>query len=96
MYITLQDVKAHLYVDYTDEDEYLTHLISVAESSVANLINRPLSDVVVDGILPTPLKHAMLLLVGKYYAHREGEMGKGSMEVPFTLASLFMPYRLER
>lgn len=38
MYLDLNRVKNHLHIDaeYTEEDEYLCNLISVAEASVEN------------------------------------------------------------
>lgn len=70
MYITLEEAKKHLNIndDFTDDDEYILSLINVAENVVQKHIDRELSEF---EELPTPLKQAMLLLIGNYYANRE-------------------------
>ncbi len=95
MYVTLDELRAHLNIEYADEDSYLRHLIETSEAAVELWINRPYSDVLVSDRLPAPLRHAILLEAARLYAHREGETAR-TMEVPFTLSALILPYRLER
>lgn len=70
MYISLAEAKKHLNInsDFTDDDAYIMSLINVAENVVQKHIDRELSEF---DELPTPLKQAMLLLIGNYYANRE-------------------------
>lgn len=70
MYITLEEAKKHLNIndDFTEDDEYILSLINVSENIVQKHIDRELSEF---EELPTPLKQAMLLLIGNYYANRE-------------------------
>lgn len=96
MYISLEEAKAHLNVEHDEDDVYITSLIETAEEQLANCINRPLSDVLKeDGTIPTPLRHAIKILVAKLYAYREGDTIGKAQEASFTLANLFMPYRRE-
>ena len=94
-YITLEEAKAHLYVEHDADDNYILSCMNSAEANLARLVNRPLSECEEDGVLPADLKHAVLILVGKYYAFREGTNYSKANEAPFTLANLFIPYRKE-
>ena len=73
MYLSIDDVKRHLYIDHSDEDLYLADLISVAEDAVRRDLNLySLKDIEdCSGMLPATVTHAMLLLIGSLYANRE-------------------------
>lgn len=73
MYLDLQQVKQHLYIDHQDEDQYLADLITVAEDAVRRDLNLySLSDIEDEtGMLPASVIQAMLLLIGTLYANRE-------------------------
>ena len=77
MYITLDKIKSHLNVDkdFTQDDDYLIHLVSSAESAVAKRLNvKSLGCLMTNqGYLPDDVCHAVLLLVGNWYANREAE-----------------------
>lgn len=76
IYVTLDLAKKHLNVEdsYTDDDMYIESLIEVAEEKVAKELC-----VTVDALgsidggksIPSPLKQAILLSIGAYYANRE-------------------------
>lgn len=75
-YVDLQLVKRHLNVedDFTEDDEYIELLVSVAEEKVAKELCVAVEDLVaIDGgkDIPAPLKQAILLSVGGYYEYRE-------------------------
>lgn len=75
-YLTLDIVKKHLNVEssFTDDDSYIELLADVAEQKVAKELHvtlQSLSTIVGTSEIPTPLKQAMLLNVGHYYANRE-------------------------
>ena len=73
-YITLEEAKRHLNIeaDYTDDDSYITTLIDAAEGKVAEDILRPLKELEDEqGAIPAPLRQAILLQVGDFYASRE-------------------------
>lgn len=95
MFVTLEEAKQHLRVDHDEDDEYITSLIEVGESAIQNYINRPYSEVLEDGELPTPLRHAIKIQIAKLYEYREGDRAGSTSEVPFALAALVMPYRFD-
>lgn len=94
--ITLDEAKKHLNVEHNEDDAYIAELIAVAEQTISSLINRPLKDVLLQGELPAPLKHAQKIIIAKLYAYREGDKPGKAEEVAFTLSNLFMPYRAEK
>lgn len=74
MYLQLYQIKKHLNIDedFKDDDEYLMDLAYAAELSVQKSIDQNLSSLEdEDGMIPSPLLHAALLLVGTWYADRE-------------------------
>lgn len=44
--------------------------------------------------VPDPLKHAILLLIGSWYEHREPVSADDLQEVPFTVSALILPHRV--
>lgn len=73
-YISLEEAKNHLNIeaDFTDDDAYIQHLVDAAEAVVAEDICTPLAEVEsAEGEIPLPLKQAILLMVGTFYASRE-------------------------
>lgn len=94
IYVTLEQAKDHLRVDFDDDDTYIGDLIDVAETSVENEIGVTLASTLVSGVLPKPLYQGILLLVGHLYASREPVMvGVGVVKMPFTLEYLLAPYK---
>jgi uncharacterized phage protein (predicted DNA packaging) len=99
MYINLDTIKKHLNInsDFTDDDEYLIGLESVAERVVEKNIDCDLSYYCNEcGELEAPLLHAMLLLIGNYYANRESVAFANSTNVPYSyqyLIDLFRDYK---
>ena len=160
MYVTLGEAKDHIRVDYTDDDIYITDLISVCETAVLNEVKGHIAGVgtvatsgvnltgsgsdfldfkagdiikvdgettrtiatvtsktaltvtsaftntssgltyvvepttVVSGKLPTPLKQAVLLMIGFLYNQREPVIvGASIIKLPYTLEYLIAPYK---
>ena len=93
-YLELEDVKRHLNIDldYAGDDEYLLSLVDTAEEVVSQHICSNLNDMEVDGKLPSPLLHAMKLLIGTYYSNRESVTEK-SVELPHGYYYLVRLYR---
>lgn len=94
-YITLEEAKAQVVCEHNEDDAYISSLIEVAEANLQHLINRPLDEVLEAGQLPAPLKHTIKMLIAKLYREREGDVQTRSVEVGYTLANLYMPYRRE-
>lgn len=101
MYIQLYKVKKHLNIDedFRDDDEYLMSLVEVAEKVVEKNIDTSLKLLEDgDGLIPSPLIQAMLLLIGNFYANRESVAFASSSEVPLSynyLIDLYRNYRGE-
>lgn len=99
MYIYIDDVKHHLNIDkdFQDDDNYIMSLTEVAERVVEKDIDTRLSDLEdEDGDIPSPLKQAMLLLIGNFYANRESVAYTNMVEVPKSyqyLIDLYKNYR---
>lgn len=86
MYVTLNLVKKHLNIDdsFTEDDNYITSLIKVAEDAVAKNENIALKDMIEGGELPPSVIHSILLLVGNLYNNREATSYSVVSEVPYT------------
>lgn len=73
MYLSLDDVKRHLYIDHDDDNKLIADLITVAEDAVKTDLNLDSLCEIEDetGMLPASVIQAMLLLIGTLYANRE-------------------------
>lgn len=96
MYIDIDTAKKHLNIepDFTEDDEYILGLISMAEQAVRVHVNEDF-DVLAEnngGCLPTPLIQAMLLMVGNMYQNRE-PLGTKNLALPFNYQYLIDLYR---
>ena len=93
MYVTVEQLKKQVNVDFDDDNGYMTDLIEVAQTSVENDIQRPLSELETsEGLIPAPLKHAILLLASNLYSNREPVAFASPQPVPYTLRYLSQPY----
>lgn len=81
--------------DFADDDEYLEHLLGVAEVSVITATNRTGQELTDDngGEFPAPLKHAVMMLAAHWYNQRESVSSVQMHAVPDSLQSLIKPYR---
>jgi len=94
-YVSLADLKKHLNVDFSDDDDYITGLESAAESSIVKYIQQPLVNCEVSaGVLDPALCHAIKLIVANFYANREPVAYGVPQVVPYTLTFLLNPYIL--
>lgn len=74
--ITLAEVKKHLAITHTVNDDYISSLIPVGIKQVRNDIDRNLGEPVCldeNGNLDEPLRQAMLLAIGTLYDFRAGQ-----------------------
>ncbi len=89
-------LKKHVNADdFSDDDEYMAHLLDAAEQYVSNATNRT-SDELAEmggGKLPVSLQHAVLMIAGHWYNQREAVSGVQMAEVPYSLQALIKPYR---
>lgn len=93
MYVSVEEIKRHLNIDYEEDDLYLQDLIEAAEDAIERFIQQPFSDVAVDGMLPASLKHAIRLMVGGFYANREPAAFATASEIPYNLHFLIIQFR---
>ena len=96
MYIDQVILKKHLNIDETwvEDDEYIKALCLAAENAVENHIARPLTEITDEhGKLPPAVKHAILLLVGHFYANRESVSFATASEIPLAYQYLLQPYK---
>ena len=80
--------------EFHDDDEYLVDLAVCAENAVQRHIDRQLSELEnEEGNIPMALIHAMLLMVGTFYAKRESVHFAASTEVPLAYEYLLSLYK---
>ena len=101
-YVELDMAKKHLNVesDFVDDDGYIQMLIDVAEAKVAKELCVSVKELATIGggdTIPEPLKHAILLNIGGYYANREEMSNIQSRELAQGaryIISLYRNYQL--
>ena len=94
MYISIEDIKKHLNIDYEEDDGYLQDLVEAAEEAVERFVQQPLKDLEnEEGMTPASLKHAIRLMVGGFYANRESAAFASAHEIPYNLHFLMIQYR---
>lgn len=89
-------LKKHVRADdFSDDDDYLSHLLDAAEQYVCDSTGRTVEDLMSmgGGSLPVTLQQAVLLTAGHWYNQREAVSGVQMAEVPYTLQALIKPYR---
>lgn len=95
--ITLAEAKKHLNLesDFTEDDNYISDLIGVAEQAVEKHVNVAFTQLASDGggTLPAPVKQAVLLMVGNLYQHREVMGSVNELELPRAYDYLIDLYR---
>lgn len=80
--VSVAETKAYLRIDGEEEDVLLAALIPVAREHCENYLNASLP-----AELPTPVKQALLILIGHFYEQRSGET------IPAVVYALLAPYR---
>ena len=81
--------------DFADDDEYLEHLLEAAETAVITATNRSQEELeqMGGGKMPTPIKHAIMLIGAHWYNQRESVSSVQMHAVPDSLQALIKPYR---
>lgn len=94
--VSLALFKKHVRADdFADDDEYLEHLLDTAEGAVITATNRTQEELVQmgNGDVPTPIKHAIMMLGAHWYNQRESVSNVQMHAVPDSLQALIKPYR---
>ncbi len=95
--LTLDEIKAHLRLDGSEEDAHLTLLNEAAQDYATQYINRAIPWHAETGTVepvPASVKAAILLTIGDLYENREGQfVGTIRSDNP-TVLRLLNPYRV--
>ena len=95
MFVTVEDIKRFLYIDFEADDLLLAELIEAAEDTISRHIGRRLSELVrCDGTLPGSLIQAIKIMVANMYASRESvAFGGNPVKIPYSFEYLLAPFR---
>ena len=103
-YVSVEEIRKHLNIDFSDDDDYLESLIEVGELSVEAYIGQELDKLLVadkgaaEGsglmVLNPMLRHAVKIMVGNLYGNRESVSYGVPVEVPFTYQYLIKPFKI--
>lgn len=86
--IDLTTAKAHCRVYYSDDDDVIERLIAVATDHLKSIgVDTETTPV------PIAVDHAILMLVGHFYEHREAETMVQTTMVQLGVDRLVAPYR---
>jgi len=80
--VTLTEIKEYLRIDSEEEDFLLAGLLLAAKEHCEDYLQAGLPSEV-----PTPVKQAVLILMGHFYEQRAGE------NIPKVVYALLSPYR---
>lgn len=90
---TIEYIKEHLRLDYDCESASLELYGDSAEESILKLCNRTYEDFIADyGCIPTPIRHATLLLIAHSYDNRSPVTAQQQKAVSHTFEMLVKPY----
>ncbi len=93
-YITVEDVKRHLYIDFEADDKIIADYIDASQEIIEKYLNVKLCDLMVDERLPYPIIQAIKIMVGNLYNNREGvSFNAVPYKVPFSFEYLLQPYK---
>lgn len=86
--VDLAAAKAHCRVDHDDDDAELTAMIAAASDHLTSIgVDTSSSPV------PPAVEHAVLMLVGHFYEHREAVATVETVAVEIGVDRLIQPYR---
>lgn len=64
MYVTIEEIKQHLYIDFEADDILLADMIQAAEEIIEKYLNTDYTTLLKeDGTLPFPIKQAIKIMV---------------------------------
>jgi hypothetical protein len=95
--LTLDEIKAHLRLDGSEEDAHLTLLNEAAQDYASQYMNRAIpwhDDVGAEQPVPASVKAAILLTIGDLYENRESAFVGVSRSDNPTAMRLLYPYRV--
>nr|DAM58657.1 MAG TPA: head tail connector [Caudoviricetes sp.] len=93
-YVTVEDIKKHLYIDFEADDIILADYIDAAQEIIEKYLNVKLCDLVIDERLPYPILQAIKIMTGNLYNNRESvAFNAVPYKVPFSFEFLLQPYK---
>lgn len=92
-YVTLEELKQHLNVDFDLDDGYIRSLIAPVQLSIEAYLNEPIETFVVDGNIDRRIWHAIRILVANYYANREDITFATPNVIPGHVTLLLQPLK---
>lgn len=92
-WLTIDYIKQHSRLDFSDEDSVLDLYGSAAEETVLNYLNRTYQELLEQyGEVPAPIRQATLLLVDHSYTQRSPDSVQNLSTVPYSFDILVKPY----
>jgi uncharacterized phage protein (predicted DNA packaging) len=88
MVITVDEAKAHLRVQYEDEDSYIASLIEQVQSAAEDYCR-----VTFDENAPQAVRLAVLLMVSHYYENRDNPDKQVYLTMRMAFENLLYPHR---
>lgn len=92
-YVTLDELKQHLNVDFDHDDIYISGLIEPIQLAIESYLNNPIETYVKDGKIGRRIWHAIRILVANYYANREDITFAAANVIPGHIALLLQPLK---
>lgn len=95
MYVTIDEIKQHLYIDFEADDAMLADMIQASEDIIQKYLNTTFEDIIDEyGSLPISLKQAIKIMVGNLYANRESvSFNAYPSKIPYSYEYLLQPYK---
>ncbi len=88
MVITIEEAKAHLRVQYEEEDAFLASLIQQAQGAAEDFCR-----VLFDEDAPQTVRLAVLLMVSHYYENRDNPDKQTYLTMRMAFENLLYPHR---
>ena len=95
MYVTIYEIKQHLYIDFEADNAMLADMIQASEDIIQKYLNTTFEDIIDEyGSLPISLKQAIKIMVGNLYANRESvSFNAYPSKIPYSYEYLLQPYK---
>lgn len=91
--VTLEEIKANARIEGMEDDLLLESLGEAAEQTVLNMLERTQADIEAEfGMVPAPVRHAVLMLANHLYEHRGIVNPTALYNVPYTIDAMLKPY----
>lgn len=95
MYVTIEEIKQHLYIDFEADDILLADMIQAAEEIIEKYLNTTYAELESEyGSIPFPIKQAIKIMVGNLYANKESvSFNAYPSKIPYSYEYLLQPYK---